>query len=487
MKKSYLLLSLICFVLCAFVFFNSNFEELYSLGAEYYRNRNNINEAISLYERAFEAGCKNQKARMNYVNLLLGLPMNTDTQDKLTKFLKYPADDAAKYKAEVYVNDLRGEIHRKYPDNYISNVSYNQKILRWSHNPITYNFYNTQNVPEYFINEINNGFSVWEANSDGKIQFRRVNDNPDIVIKFNSSKISANDNEKFVVAYTKPVINTNILKNMVTDYYLTSPDGEYFTANQVYNTALHEIGHALGIMGHSGYKKSIMYLSTDMITVSHDLRKDLTKSDINTLKLLYDIKPEITDSNISKGEYTPFFVSGAETEIASVKVREAENYIKKAPNLPQGYIDLADAYVSLANYPRAVKVLNKALTLANSDEIISMIYYNLAVSYYLMSDYSQAKSFLAKSGSMQTTESGKHLLAEIYLASGSKNEAIAAYEDLILKHPNNIEYVIALTNIYIKDCKYLKARAVLKEFISKNPDERRNPKLSPYGIVKAFL
>ena len=95
MKKSYLLLSLICFVLCAFVFFNSNFEELYSLGAEYYRNRNNINEAISLYERAFEAGCKNQKARMNYVNLLLGLPMNTDTQDKLTKFLKYPADDAA--------------------------------------------------------------------------------------------------------------------------------------------------------------------------------------------------------------------------------------------------------------------------------------------------------------------------------------------------------------------------------------------------------
>ncbi len=88
---------------------------------------------------------------------------------------------------------------------------------------------------------------------------------------------------------------------------------------------------------------------------------------------------------------------------------------------------------------------------------------------------------------MQAQESARRLLAEIYCALGEKTSAIAEYEGLILKYPENIEYVIALTNIYVRDKQYLKARAVLKEFVNKNPKEKNNPKLSSYGIIKAFL
>jgi outer membrane protein assembly factor BamD (BamD/ComL family) len=61
------------------------------------------------------------------------------------------------------------------------------------------------------------------------------------------------------------------------------------------------------------------------------------------------------------------------------------------------------------------------------------------------------------------------------------------YEYLISKYPSNIEYVIALTNIYVRDNEYLKARKVLKRFISKNPQERTNSRLAPYGIIRLGL
>ncbi len=488
MKKTYLMfLSVLCFILGGIAWFNYHSEIVFAILAEYNYNRNNINIAIQQYEKAFDGGYKNSKARMSYVNLIINSPLNSEAQARLIKFINLSEDDAAKYKAELFLSDLRSEIHRKYPDNYISQTTYNQKLIRWSHNPVTYNFYNAQKAPEYFKEEINNAFSVWEANSDDKIIFKQVSNNPDIVIRFNTKKTYAEDTEKYIVALTKPIIQADVLKNMVIDFFVTTPDGEYFTKNQVYNTALHEIGHALGIMGHSDSIKSIMYMSSDSVTLTNDLRKELTIKDLNTLKLLYSTKPEITDKNIEDYEYTSSLVIGKTENIANAKIREAKNYIKNAPNLPQGYIDLADVYVSQGEYSKAVDALNKALTLADSDEILSMIYYNLAVSYYFMSDFAQAKSFLGMSGGMQNSESAKQLLAEIYSKSSATTEAIAMYEDLIIKHPSNIEYVIALTNIYVRDKRYLKAREVLKEFITKNPSERNNPKLSPYGIVKAFL
>jgi hypothetical protein len=37
------------------------------------------------------------------------------------------------------------------------------------------------------------------------------------------------------------------------------------------------------------------------------------------------------------------------------------------------------------------------------------------------------------------------------------------------------------------DKQYLKARKVLKDYFAKNPSEKNNPKLKPYGVIRAFL
>lgn len=481
-------LSVLSFALCGFLYFDSHSAEINIARADYYFKNNEIDSAIKLYEQAFDAGAQNPKARYNYVNLVINSPLNAEAQEKLVKFIEaQKEDDAAKYKASSFLNELRFEIHRKYPDNYISQGTYNGKILRWSTNPITYGYVNQDKAPEYFVHEIDEAFSTWQKALRGKIEFKKVENHPKIIIQFNDESISAKEDEKYVVALTKPILNIENLKNMTMDFYLTEPNGQYFSENQVYNTALHEIGHAIGFMGHSDNYRNIMHMSTDSRTVSNDLRKVLTSSDINTMNLLYCIKPDLTDSKTLNGEYTKYLVLGGDIDVTNAKVREAKTYINKAPNLPAGYIDLADAYVSLHEYSKAAKNLHRALMLAKDNETIYMIYYNLALTNYFSENYNDAKEYLSKSGPIRETETAKHLLAEIYTASGAKSEAIGLYSDLIQQYPANIEYVIALTNIYVRDKNYLKARSVLKDFVSKNPQEKNNPRLAPYGIIRAFL
>ena len=49
----------------------------------------------------------------------------------------------------------------------------------------------------------------------------------------------------------------------------------------------------------------------------------------------------------------------------------------------------------------------------------------------------------------------KHfLLGEIYNKEDKTSKAINEYSNLIKKNPKNIEYVIALTNIYVNKKKY---------------------------------
>ena len=484
---SWLILSLVSLALCAFIYVSSHSEQISVARANYYLQNNNIKSAVKYYEQAFERGSEDSKARYNYVNLLLDSPVDVQKQEKLVKFIKYPVEDGAKFKALSFLSDLRYEIHKKYPDNYISQATYNQKIMRWAENPVTYGFKNMDKAPEYFINQIDMAFSVWETELDGKIRFEKTENNPDIVISFNEGATEAEKDEKYIVAITKPSITGNTLKNMIMDIYLTSPDGNYFTENQIYNTALHEIGHAIGFMGHSDQRKNVMHMSTDTMTVTNDLRKKLTNSDVNTIKLLYSIKPDITDNKYASGEYVKYLVLGNETEVVNAKLREAKTYIKKAPNLPAGYIDLADSYVSMEEYTKAVKCLNKALSLATDNETLYMIYYNLALTHFFMKDYDTAINYYNKSGNLKNTETSLHLLAQIYTAAGKKNEATDIYEDLISKYPSNIDYVIALANIYVRDNELMKARAVLKGFIDRNPYEKHNPRLAPYGVIRMFL
>lgn len=483
MKKFRLFFYLILFILLiAAIYFKNNTGKVYAGVGEYYYSKNNIVKAQKFCEKSFELGYNDADLREIYVNSIINSPLSLESQEKLVKIAEGDIVDGASVKAKYFLGDLKKEIHRKYPQNYIKQAPYNQKIIHWNKFPITYVFRKTNGVPIEYIEEIRNAFNMWEKS--GPVMFNEVNyKNADIIIDFQASKAEDIDyGKKYVVAYTTPRVNLNKLENMAIRFYLQDPEGNKFTRNQIYNTALHEIFHALGFMGHSYDRGNIMYLAKNQKTIAEDSRLELTAADINTLSLLYKIKPDITNKGDLKYNYLPYLVLGDDEEVSYSKTREAKHYIRQAPTLPGGYIDLAEGLVAQKQYAKAIRALEKALSLADTDDIKYIVYYNLSVSYYYISHTDMALDYAQKALQIKDSEELHFLLAEIYLKS-DKAKAEEEYIYLTKTAPDNIDYAINLANIYIKKRDYLKARNVLKNFISKNPSAKNSKRLSPYKML----
>ena len=481
-KGNFFFYSLLLIFFILGFYFNQNSAKVYSMLGDFYYRNNEISKAQVYYEKSFALGNQDSKLRESYVNSIINYPLTIESQEKLVKFLQNNIDDGANLKVKYFLADLRQEIHQKYPENYILQAPYNQKIVHWSKFPITYSYKNSENVPKEFIEEIDKAFSSWEK--VGVVLFTKVTGKSDIVIEFNSKKIDDVEyGKKYVVAYTNPEINLNKLDHMYMIFYTQAPSGEEFTRNQIYNTALHEIFHALGFMGHSFDKENIMYLSKDKQVLINDTRLELTNADKETLKLLYKIKPDITNGDGLEYDYISYLVLGNDEDINCSKAKEAKYYINSAPALPSGYISLAESYVAKQEYAKAIKTLEKALRFADSSDVEYVVYYDLAVSYFYIANSEMAIDYVKKAQQIKDAEELHYLLAEIYLKAGDKKNAILEYNYLIKKAPENISYVINLANIYIQNHKYLRARKILKEYLKNNPSQKENKKLSPFRVL----
>ena len=467
------------------IYFKCNAGEIFTKIGSYYYNKNNVAEAQKFYEKSFALGYNNTDLREVYVNSIINSPLTLNSQEKLVRIAEGNIVDEASLKAKYFLNDLKMEIHRKYPLNYIKQAPYNQKIVRWSRFPITYKFSNIHKAPAEYAEEIRNAFQMWEKWTP--LMFSEVNTkDADIVIEFQTNKAEDIDyGRKYVVAYTIPKINLNTLENMEIKFYIQDPEGNKFSRNQIYNTALHEIFHALGFMGHSYDSNNIMYLAKNQETIKNDSRLELTPADISTLILLYKIKPDITNKGDLPSEYLPYLVLGDREEVSDSKTREAKHYIHQAPTLPGGYIDLAEGLVAQKKYAQAIRALEKALSLADTNDIRYIVYYNLAVSYYYINHIDMALDYAGKALQINDTEELHFLLAEIYLKS-DKSKAIREYKYLRQLAPDNIDYAINLANIYIKNHDYIKARKIIKDYLRNNPAQKNNKKLARYNILIAW-
>ena len=487
-KSSWVLLLVLTLVLFGVIYYNNHQDVFYVKKAHRCFKNNDIACVQYNLEKAFELGVSTLPEREMYLNTIITAPLDIKAQEKLLKFMNLGIEDSVKTRADYFVYDLCREINKKYEGNYILQSVANKKNIRWGQNPISYYIYPTEEeIPAYYRDEIVNAFDEWSKSMDFQLSFEEGNENSNIIIKFNQHNPADSDDKKYVVAYTAPQITGNTLQRMDINFYTKNPLGEFYTSNQVYNTALHELAHALGVMGHSNNKSNIMYLTRDENGVFDDERAELSSADINTMKLLYKIKPDITNVIDKNSEYLPFLALGDSEDVVNAKIREAKFYIKRNPQIPNGYMDLAEAYVGVKEYSKAIKCLEKGLEFALTDNIREMIFYNISICNYYLENYILAEEYMKKAMDIKETENSKYLLSKIYYQSGQTDKAVAELEGLININPQNIEYTILLANLHLKDKKYLKARRALKNYIKNNPDEKGNPRLDAYGFLKIGL
>ncbi|CAN5548249.1 hypothetical protein BH10CYA1_BH10CYA1_61260 [soil metagenome] len=138
-----------------------------------------------------------------------------------------------------------------------------------------------------YTEEVENAFRTWGIASEGIVNFQRVSQPQQADILFSwSSRFEKNQGTEVgnTLTVTRPssVSGLGIL-DQARIRMLTNFDNKSFSNEEIRKIALHEIGHALGIQGHSPDPNDIMYFTT-----SPQQQSSLTARDVNTFRRLYE-------------------------------------------------------------------------------------------------------------------------------------------------------------------------------------------------------
>ncbi len=464
-----------------------------NMGKENYE-AHNYSQAAKNLKFALNFNFKNTEARYYYVQSLLKMPITLEVQKELFEITQANLSDSADLIAQRQISKWRNQIISKVGENYIEKVPMDSMIVRWdsAKMPLKIYFKDFNSAPSYYQGQIQKAFAQWQFTGVVSFDFVQNEKDANIVIALQplaSANCSGADC-KYVVAYTTPEVNGDILQKMTITFYNSNAFNKPFSQREVYNTALHEIGHSLGIMGHSEARGDIMFMETNQDALSDDFRNEVQKisqSDINTLSLLYKLTPEITNTSVDKFNtsrqfYAPI-VLGSDELINSRKIEEAQKYIEAAPNLPNGYIDLSAAYSELKEYAKAIDALNKAYDVASNDMERFAINYNLAIIYTRVEDWNMALDFAQKAKSLQNDSEVDGLIASIYFNKGERNKAKALYEESLAKNPSNTIDAVNLARIYLKDFNLAGAGKTLNKLISANPEAANDSRVKAFGLI----
>lgn len=402
-------------------------------GGKFYLEQNNYGQAYKFLRAAHLFKPKNKDIRYHYVKSMTALKPTLEIQTSIYKFSESPIKDVAKDLANYQVEEWKKIVLNKFGENYIEQVPFDRNVIRWDVTtfPLKIAIEAPEYAPDYYYNEIEKAFAEWE-NRTNFLEFEFADESePQITVKFEPlpDDICNETSCKYVVAYTNPDIKGKILKSMTITLYDRDANGNYFSDKEIYNTVLHEIGHALGIMGHSYSSDDLMYMSTMPEFNFTRYRSNfhfLSKEDLNTINLLYKLVPNISNTPISKMDktglvYSPIIL-GNEYQIGMRKVVEAQNYIKSAPDLPGGYIDLGVAYADIGKNTEAVSAFKLAKERATTDNDRYIIYFNLAIVHMNMNKLDDAETFIKLAAEIDNNQDIAELLTNINHAKASNSK-----------------------------------------------------------------
>ena len=166
-------------------------------------------------------------------------------------------------------------------DNYLSDVKLNGRYVKWEKFPVLVYV----NASQYDT-LIKSAFNQWQKMSSGIISFQFVK-NPDVAqIKVRMvDKLLVDKVGKYQAGLTTVKVHNNYLKSADIQILKINPyDMAEIDNDTVYSTMLHEIGHALGLQGHSSNDTDLMAPYTK------SGYKTFSRRDINTILLLYSKK-----------------------------------------------------------------------------------------------------------------------------------------------------------------------------------------------------
>ncbi|MBQ2871061.1 matrixin family metalloprotease [bacterium] len=491
------LIFLVFILICSLVLSANASKISYGIAKKYYDEKN-FEKSLPYFELAIAINPDDLDYYYYYAKALDEMPLTYDVQKKLFALAQNNKAGAATSIASRELAKYRQFILTHVGANYIQQVPYQDKILRWDTKtfPLKVFIEDTTGLPEYYIPNVRLAFASWYESTGGLVSFEFVDnaENADLDFRFINKDNSTCQEEgcQFVLAYALPTVNGNKLKKFDIRFSIKNNNGNFFDNSDIYLASMHEIGHTLGIMGHSFYEENLMYPSNveENPLFSKYKARGINIEDLNTLRLLYAFKPDITNGTFSQEELSklifPPVILGSENEINNKKLEQAKRYVEEAPNLPNGYMDMAAAYYELGNYQEAVANLDTALSLTYDEKAKFPILYNMTLAYYEGRDYDTALIYAQMALNINNSTELNALAAYLKFKLGNKSFSISELKTILKNNPTSIEAAQYLIKAYIEDKKYNEAGKVLKDIKKANPDANDDPRIMQFGILNAI-
>lgn len=304
-----------------------------------------------------------------------------------------------------------------YPgDNYITNaVDDNGNLHVFKKKPIL--IYVPKNK---YYDAITQAFVSYNYQFKGLLSFQATNDpnKTDIKIIFKEDLTDLIDNES--------IIGVGVAKEFDKDGNITYSelyvrDRKNYTESMilVYNVILHEIGHCIGILGHSPQYSDLMYRSTERNDI-YNLH-NFSNRDIETIKLMYSNREDMKKA----------FLANAKQD----KLQENLNYAKEMNN-SDSYLAVADSYYNLGQYEKALDAYRKAMELNPNNY---KIYVKLAFAYIKAEKYDDALVYLKyavkKADDKEMLGVINDNIAYIYAMKADYENALMYYEQALINNP----------------------------------------------------
>lgn len=274
MKK--ILVLIFTAIFCSLPVFSADFDECTKL-----LNDKRYPDAVSCYNKYSHKYRYNPQFKLYYGYALCHnrqYSLATENFDYVIKRLPPGgyADYAVRYKQKcnAMLNKEKVAAAAKKTPQYISDID---RIAIWAKKPINY----WVEYSDYYSVAVE-AFREWERETSYAVSFRKVGkpEYADIKVYFVDSLGGGNI---VGVTYNNKNLENGryILKNSNIKILQKTASGSFRSKYQIRPVILHEIGHALGLEGHSSNKNDMLYHTTDYY------KQNLSKRDIETIRQIY--------------------------------------------------------------------------------------------------------------------------------------------------------------------------------------------------------
>lgn len=408
------------------------------------------------------------------------MPLSYKNQRILYEYSKASDCDNVSEEVTKILNSMRNYYFKTSGESYIDNVLFKDKLIRWNNNDfITYYIENKDALPKTYIENIRRAFFNWQIATNSEIKFKEIDTRKKAKIQIDFVEKLNNENH---IGHTTPIFNKNKLSKMQIKIKKADEKNNNYTSDTLLSVLQHEIGHALGIWGHSANKEDVMWYDGDK--TSNQQMKVISPRDANTITMIYKMIPDIIDEPLSDEQknylyfhniLTTYPGKNFEHEIntALLKLKDNPAEIKK-------WIALVEDFQKARQYERANYILLKLLPVIKAKEQRYIVLYNISKNLYKLKDYQNANKFIRLALSINKEKKSQLLEAILSMKIGDLETAHLKLSILTHDYPADIEIALNLAQIYNMVGDEAKEKQVIKNLVKNNPTALKDAKVLKY-------